>query len=506
MASLITTITIHTFRGPLSEPPSYLSPAVRALKQNLCGLTPPSNARTRAPFKPRSAAKGTSSYQLRQFAEATLGSGSLRKAVKLPEGEDLNEWLAVNVVDFYNQINLLYGAITEFCSPQSCPEMKATDEFEYLWQDSENFKRPTKMSAPEYIEHLMSWVQSNIDNEQMFPSRLGVPFPKAFSSLIRQIFKRLYRVYAHIYCHHYPVVVHLGLEPHLNTSFKHYVLFVDEHRLATEVGRRFNFVRESPAADQRPLHPSERRSHVLYPSTLPPFEVFDISATMNTARAARLGLRATQQFSVPRTAALNGLRTYATPAQNVKPPVALFGVDGTYATALYTASAKSSALDQTSKALSSLAQTFKADRKLTSIIAAPTLSASDKQQIIQELQKIAGNDKGDIIKNFLQTLAENNRLGLLEGICQKFETLMGAHRGEMEVTITSAQELDNKTINRLEKAVSKHELSQGKKLKIVTKVNPEIVGGLVVEIGDRTIDLSVSSKLAKLNKALTDAL
>ena len=35
------------------------------------------------------------------------------------------------VVDFYNQINLLYGAITEFCSPQSCPEMKATDEYDH---------------------------------------------------------------------------------------------------------------------------------------------------------------------------------------------------------------------------------------------------------------------------------------------------------------------------------------------------------------------------------------
>jgi MOB kinase activator 1 len=88
--------TTRTSHLPLLEPPSYLSPAVRALKQGFCGLTPPSNARTRAPFKPRSAAKGTSSYQLRQFAEATLGSGSLRKAVKLPEGEDLNEWLAVN--------------------------------------------------------------------------------------------------------------------------------------------------------------------------------------------------------------------------------------------------------------------------------------------------------------------------------------------------------------------------------------------------------------------------
>ncbi|RAK97231.1 F1F0 ATP synthase subunit 5 [Aspergillus ibericus CBS 121593] len=229
---------------------------------------------------------------------------------------------------------------------------------------------------------------------------------------------------------------------------------------------------------------------------------------MFSVRLARAGLRASaQQFSVPRTAAVNGLRTYATPAQDVRPPVSLFGVDGTYATALYTASAKSANLDQTSKALASLGQTLKADRKLTTIISAPTLTASDKQQIVQELQKVAGGaDKGDILKNFLATLAENNRLGLLEGICEKFATLMGAHRGEIELNITSAQELDTKTVNRLEKAVSKSEYSQGKKLKVITKVDPELVGGLVVEIGDRTIDLSVSSKIAKLNKALTDAL
>ncbi|KAK6070553.1 maintenance of ploidy protein mob1 [Seiridium cupressi] len=208
------------------------------------------NQRTRNQFRPRGG-KGNTSYQLRQYAEATLGGGSLRKVVKLPEGEDENEWLAVNMVDFYNQINLLYGAITEFCSPQSCPEMKATDEyvhaidpasislcrkirrFEYLWQDNENFKRPTKMPAPAYIEQLMSWVQGNIDNESVLPSRIGVPFPKQFPSLVRQIFKRMYRVYAHIYCHHYPVIRELGLEPHLNTSFKQYVLFIDEHHLAS---------------------------------------------------------------------------------------------------------------------------------------------------------------------------------------------------------------------------------------------------------------------------------
>lgn len=48
------------------------------------------------PFKPRTSRSGTSSYQLRRYAEQTLGSGSLRKVVKLPAGEDLDEWLAVN--------------------------------------------------------------------------------------------------------------------------------------------------------------------------------------------------------------------------------------------------------------------------------------------------------------------------------------------------------------------------------------------------------------------------
>jgi hypothetical protein len=55
-----------------------------------------SNQRTRNQFRPRAGKGGSASYQLRQYAEVTLGGGSLRKVVKLPEGEDENEWLAVN--------------------------------------------------------------------------------------------------------------------------------------------------------------------------------------------------------------------------------------------------------------------------------------------------------------------------------------------------------------------------------------------------------------------------
>ncbi|KAL8710339.1 MAG: hypothetical protein Q9220_005109 [cf. Caloplaca sp. 1 TL-2023] len=203
------------------------------------------------------------------------------------------------------------------------------------------------------------------------------------------------------------------------------------------------------------------------------------------------------------------LRNYAQVAavQDTKPPVALFGLDGTYASALYTAAAKTSSLDSTSKSLAALSDVFKKDSKLSTILSAPTLTPGDKSQIVQELQRhMGGIDKGETIKNFLQTLSENNRLGILQGVCEKFTTLMGAARGEMELAVTSAARLDSKVLQRIEAAVAKSEYSQGKKLKVVAKVNPDIKGGLLVEIGDRTIDLSVSSKIAKMNKLLTDTL
>lgn len=82
--------------SPSPRPSPLLQKQVAQVQQADIPVHEYSNARTRGQFKPQRTNKGTTSYQLRQFAEATLGSGSLRKAVKLPEGEDLNEWLAVN--------------------------------------------------------------------------------------------------------------------------------------------------------------------------------------------------------------------------------------------------------------------------------------------------------------------------------------------------------------------------------------------------------------------------
>ncbi|KAF3011525.1 hypothetical protein G7054_g3294 [Neopestalotiopsis clavispora] len=224
---------------------------------------------------------------------------------------------------------------------------------------------------------------------------------------------------------------------------------------------------------------------------------------------SRSAFRAVRAAAPQRTVARAAVRSYAAAAtQDSKPPIAVYGLDGTYATALYTAAAKSSSLDPTAKALSTLNDVVTKDSKLAAILSTPTLSDADKSAIVAELQKSLGaSGSNDTIKNFLSTLAEYNRLSILKGVCDKFGELMSASRGEVELIVTSATQLDNKTLNRLESAVSKSQyVGQGKKLKVTNTVNPDIVGGLVVEIGDRTIDLSVSSKIAKMNKLLTDTL
>jgi MOB kinase activator 1 len=209
-------------------------------------------------FRPkRNHRVGTKRYELHKYAQATLGTGNLHDAVTLPEGEDEREWLAVNTVDFFNEINLLYGVIAEFCTESDCPVMCAGPKFEYMWADGHTIKKPITVSAPRYVDFLMQWVQAQLDDEAIFPTeigtdadlstqsqppsflcltphvrvRVGVPFPQDFVDRVQNIFKRLFRVYAHIYYCHFERMAALGAEPHLNTCFKHYMYFVYEFNL-----------------------------------------------------------------------------------------------------------------------------------------------------------------------------------------------------------------------------------------------------------------------------------
>jgi MOB kinase activator 1 len=160
----------------------------------------------------------------------TIDVGDLRETVKLPEGEDIREWMAKNVSDFHHQLSMLYGTITEFCTQKSCPLMTAGAGYKYLWSDDATSK-PVSVSAPEYINLLLRWVDVQLENQAIFPSVAGIPFPDDFTDIVRNIMKRLFRIYAHCYYHHLENFHSLGTSAHLNTSFKHFMFFVKEFDL-----------------------------------------------------------------------------------------------------------------------------------------------------------------------------------------------------------------------------------------------------------------------------------
>jgi MOB kinase activator 1 len=187
-------------------------------------------------FKPaKQLPKGRSNMHktIQATMKATLGGGELRQAVKLPDGEELNEWIAVNTVHFYNAANMIYGTCAEFCTDKECPTMCAGRN-EYLWKDGVTYKKPTRVSAPVYIDLLLNWVSDQISDPNIFPVDEDAKFPRNFMSIVKNIYKRLFRLYAHIYWQHFAKMKAIGANAHLNTCFKHFVFFILEFNLVSK--------------------------------------------------------------------------------------------------------------------------------------------------------------------------------------------------------------------------------------------------------------------------------
>ena len=107
-------------------------------------------------------------------------------------------------------------------------------QYEYRWADGVKYKKPVEVSAPAYTALLMEWIENLLDDERVFPVADGQPFPPDFVDTVRKIFRRLFRVYAHIYHSHFNQVCELGEEAHLNTLFKHFIFFSHYFKLISK--------------------------------------------------------------------------------------------------------------------------------------------------------------------------------------------------------------------------------------------------------------------------------
>jgi len=109
-----------------------------------------------------------------------------------------------------------------------------------------------------------------------------------------------------------------------------------------------------------------------------------------------------------------------------------------------------------------------------------------------------------ISKNLILTLSANGRIGDTQKVVDSFVEIMEASRGAVKVVITAAAELPKATLATVEKAAMGL-VEKGQKVTIEVKTNPEILGGLQVLVGDKFLDLSVSSRVQALSAELESA-
>ncbi|KAL9424409.1 hypothetical protein AB3S75_036317 [Citrus x aurantiifolia] len=187
--------------------------------------------------------------------------------------------------------------------------------------------------------------------------------------------------------------------------------------------------------------------------------------------------------------------------QKVKVPLALFGGSGNYASALYIAAVKTNALEKVESEILDLVEASKKADTYFQFTKDLSVPAETRVKAINEICTQA--KFSDVTKHFLVVLAENGRLRNLDTIAKRFVELTMAHKGEIKVTVTSVIPLPPEEERELKETLQET-LGQGKKVKVEQKVDPSILGGLVVEFGQKVFDMSIKSRARQMERFLRE--
>ncbi|KAM7417807.1 hypothetical protein PAMA_017449 [Pampus argenteus] len=188
-------------------------------------------------------------------------------------------------------------------------------------------------------------------------------------------------------------------------------------------------------------------------------------------------------------------------AKLVRPPIQVYGLEGRYATALFSAASKQSKLNQVEQELGKVSSLIK-DPKISTIVMNPHVKQSVKQQAICDI--LAKTNVSPITVNLINVLAENGRLPITGDVITAFAKMMSAHRGEVICSVTTAQPLDQANLSEL-KVVLKGFVEKSETIKLETKTDSSIMGGMIITIGDRYVDMSTKTKIQKLTKLIREA-
>ncbi|MSO64548.1 MAG: F0F1 ATP synthase subunit delta [Alphaproteobacteria bacterium] len=176
------------------------------------------------------------------------------------------------------------------------------------------------------------------------------------------------------------------------------------------------------------------------------------------------------------------------------------GIAGRYATALFELAVEQKALDRAADDFGKLARAIAESADFRRVLRSPVLSRADQQRAV--IAVIERMDVADLTRRFVALLAQNRRLFALSDIMRDFNALRARHRGEQAGQLISAHPLADDQLNAVRRQLA---AMLGSEVRLSTKVDPSLLGGLIVQVGSRMLDASLKTKLQRLKISMKGA-
>jgi F-type H+-transporting ATPase subunit delta len=173
-------------------------------------------------------------------------------------------------------------------------------------------------------------------------------------------------------------------------------------------------------------------------------------------------------------------------------------VDRVYARALFDAALEDERLDPVREQLEQLVAAQKEVPELRELLRNPQLDPRSKGAALEDV--LAGGE--DLLRNFLLVLVDKGRAGQLEEIAREFERLVAEHEGVVHAELTTAVELSDDEAGELLRQI---ERASGRKVEASRSVDPDLIGGIVLQVGSHRLDASVRGRLERLRRELATA-
>ena len=170
---------------------------------------------------------------------------------------------------------------------------------------------------------------------------------------------------------------------------------------------------------------------------------------------------------------------------------------GRYASALFELASETGTVTAVESDLDNLEAALTESAELRALIRNPEISREQMGKVMGGIARHLG--LSDLTKNFLGVLAHNRRVAELPAMIRAFHMIAAAQRGEVTAEVASAHALTDDQIATLE---TKLRAREGRTVKLKTRVDPDLLGGLVVTVGSRRIDGSIRTRLNSLAQAM----